>query len=55
MGSRWTDISIINPMVKEQYGLSTQKSVKLLERIIKANPNESDTVLRSFFMDARQL
>lgn len=41
----WTDISIVNPMAKEQVDFQTQKPEKLLERIIKASSNPGDLIL----------
>ena len=41
----WTDISIVNPMAKEQTGFTTQKPEKLLERIINACSNQGDIIL----------
>jgi DNA modification methylase len=48
LGDIWTDISPINMMAKERLGYPTQKPVALLERIIAASSNESDTVLDPF-------
>ena len=41
----WTDISIVNPMAKEQVDFGTQKPEKLLERILKSVTVENDIVL----------
>ncbi|MFZ4679001.1 MAG: DNA methyltransferase [Flavobacterium sp.] len=43
--SLWTDISIVNPMAKEQVDFSTQKPEKLLKRIIESVTDEGDYVL----------
>lgn len=43
--SLWTDISIVNPMAKEQVDFSTQKPEKLLQRILSAVTKEGDFVL----------
>ena len=44
----WDDIPIINTMAKERLDYSTQKTEKLLERIIKASSNE-DSIVADFF------
>ena len=44
----WTDIFPVNSMAKERRDYSTQKPLKLLERIIKASSNEGDIVLDPF-------
>jgi len=44
----WTDISLIQAHSKERLGYQTQKPEALLERIIKANSKEGDTVLDPF-------
>ena len=41
----WTDISIVNPMAKEQTEFSTQKPEKLLERIIQSTSQQGDIIL----------
>jgi adenine-specific DNA-methyltransferase len=43
--SLWTDISIVNPMAKEQVDFQTQKPERLLERIILSTTKENDIVL----------
>lgn len=43
--SLWTDISIVNPMAKEQVDFSTQKPEKLLQRIISSVTGEGDIIL----------
>jgi site-specific DNA-methyltransferase (adenine-specific) len=43
-----TDIPPINSQAKERLGYPTQKPQALLDRIIKANTNEGDTVLDPF-------
>ena len=43
--SLWTDISIVNPMAKEQVDFQTQKPERLLERIILSTTKEKDIVL----------
>ena len=44
----WTDIVTVNSQAKERIGYSTQKPVKLLERIILTSSNESSLVLDCF-------
>ena len=44
----WDDIFPINSQAQERLGYPTQKPEALLERIIKASSNESDTVLDPF-------
>lgn len=44
----WNDINSINTMAKERCGYSTQKPLKLLERIIKASCPENGIVLDPF-------
>ena len=44
----WTDIPALNPMSNERTGYPTQKSLKLLDRIIEASSNEGDTVFDPF-------
>lgn len=44
----WTDIQALNPSAKERLGYPTQKPELLLDRIIKANTNEGDTVLDAY-------
>ena len=44
----WTDIAVAVRSKKERTGWSTQKPVKLLQRIIKAASNEGDMVLDPF-------
>ena len=44
----WWQIQPIAPSAKERTGWSTQKPLKLLERIIKASSNEGDLVLDAF-------
>ena len=44
----WTDIPPINPQAKERLGYSTQKPLKLLERIIQSSTNEDDVVFDPF-------
>lgn len=46
--SWWDDIPVATQSRKEYVGFQTQKSVKLLERIIKAASNEGDFVLDPF-------
>jgi site-specific DNA-methyltransferase (adenine-specific) len=48
MPSVWDDIPPINSQAQERLGYPTQKPQALLERIIKASSNESDTVLDPF-------
>ena len=43
-----TDIPPISSQAKERMGYPTQKPITLLERIIKASSNESDTILDPF-------
>ena len=47
----WNDIGIISPNSFERLGYPTQKSEKLLERIILASSNEGD-LIADFFMGA---
>jgi len=44
----WYDISHLNQRDPERLGYSTQKPLKLLERIIKASSNEGDVVFDPF-------
>ncbi len=44
----WNDINIINSQARERTGYSTQKPLKLYERIIAASSNEGDVVLDVF-------
>lgn len=44
----WHDINILNSQAKERLGYSTQKPLKLLERIITASSNEGDVVFDPF-------
>ena len=48
MGNVWTKIPFIAPSAKERVGYSTQKPLKLLERIIKASYPEGGLVLDPF-------
>ena len=48
VGSNWTDISFIRGWSKERVGYPTQKPLALLDRIIQASSNPSDTVLDPF-------
>ena len=48
VGNVWTDIDPINSRAAERRGYPTQKPEALLERVIGASSNESDTVLDPF-------
>ena len=49
MSDVWIDIPTINNMAKERTGYQTQKSKKLLERIIRVSSNK-DAVVTDFYM-----
>ena len=44
----WLDVYSVNPVAQERLGYPTQKSVSLLDRIIKMSTSESDIVLDVF-------
>ena len=44
----WLDINAVNSQAKERVEYPTQKPESLLERIIRANSNESDLILDAF-------
>lgn len=48
LGNVWDDISPISSRASERLGYPTQKPEALLERIIRASPNEGDVVLDPF-------
>ncbi len=47
-GNLWDDLMPMGSQDKERQGYQTQKTVALMERIIKASSNEGDTVLDPF-------
>lgn len=48
ISSLWTDVKFIDSWSVEDTGYATQKSIALLERIVRASSNENDLVLDCF-------